>query len=176
MTDAERAELFKQISDDQDRTAKFIDGNTTSVIAVRGWAITIWLALLGVAFSSKLWELAALDVVVVFVFAVIDGYHLSLYTEVLLHAKKLEWVTYLRYVALTTSSVDPDAKADLDNALEVLKVGVYSNLRRFKPRDIWYAQPTIFIRYMYPFLAAAALASAILVAASTAAPTSTTGN
>jgi hypothetical protein len=176
VNEAERAELFKQITDDQDRTAKFIDGNTTSVIAIRGWAITIWLAVLGVAFSSKLWELAALDVVVIFVFAVIDGYHSSLYTEVLLHAKKLEWITYLHYVVLTTGSMDPDAQSDLDKALAVLKIGVYSNLRRFKPRDIWYAEPTVFIRYMYPFLAAAALASAILIAASSAAPTATTGN
>lgn len=176
MTGAERDLLFKQIADDQDRTSKFIDGNTTTVIAIRGWAITIWLAVLGVAFSSKLWELAALDVLVVVVFAVIDGYHSSLYTEVLMHAKKLEWVSYLRYVATAMGSLDPDAGNDLDRALQDLKIGVYSNLRRFKPQDIWYAQPTIFIRYMYPFLAAAALASAILITASNTAPTATTGN
>ncbi len=175
MTGAERDLLFKQIADDHDRTSKFIDGNTTTVIAIRGWAITIWLAVLGVAFSSKLWELAALDVLVVVMFAVIDGYHSSLYTEVLLHAKKLEWISYLRYVATTMGNLDPDAEKDLDRALQDLKIGVYSNLRRFKPRDIWYAQPTIFIRYMYPFLGAAAVAAAILIAAASA-PATSVGN
>jgi hypothetical protein len=175
MTGAERAQLFKQIADDQDRTSKFIDGNTTTTIAVRGWAITIWLAVLGVAFSSKLWELAALDVLVIAVFAIIDGYHLSLYTEALLHAKRLEWISYLRYVAITSGALDPDAQADLDKALELFKIGIYSNLRRFKLPDVWYAEPTVFVRYMYPFLALAAVAAAVFIVYSYA-PTIATGD
>jgi len=163
MNDSERAELLKLVDTDYERTAKFIDSTAGIGGAIRGWAITVWLAITGAAITARLWELSALGAIVILVFGVVDAYHAVLYDEALLHAKSLEQVTVLRYRAISSGADDPDAEPDLERALVSQKFGVYANLRRFKLRDFLHLNPWVFFYVLYPALAVIGIVGAIFI-------------
>src|SRR5437868_1929488 len=66
-------ELKRLIELEYERTSKFIDGVIATTATIRGWAVTIWLAVVGVAFDRSVWELGVLAAIVAAVFMVIDA-------------------------------------------------------------------------------------------------------
>ncbi len=164
MDDSSRREMLRLVELDYERTSKFIEGIVGTGATIRGWAITIWVALLGAAVDRKLWELAALGAVVILVFGLVDGYHASLYRAALDHAMRLERITRDYYAMIGRGTDDPDAELDLRAELESHRFGYYSNLRRFELRDLRNARPWVFFKFLYPFLAAVGAVSALLIA------------
>jgi hypothetical protein len=147
-----------------ERTAKFIDGVISTSVTVRGWAITIWLAVVGVALTSNAWELAILAALVVFVFAFIDAYHAWLYWEALRRANELERLAGAYYETLGRNAEDEDAEIDLRVRLESHRFGLYRNFKRFRLRDLRFARPPIFFRVFYPILILTAIGAAAWIA------------
>jgi hypothetical protein len=157
-------ELKRLVELEYDRTAKFVDGLISTQATVRGWAVTIWLAVLGVGFDRSVWELSALAAIVAVVFMIIDAYHAWLYGEALTLANELERIQGAAYDAVGRRATDPDADKDLRTRLESHRFGLYRNLKRFRPRDLLYARPRVFFYFFYPLLALVGVGAAVYIA------------
>jgi hypothetical protein len=169
-TPTERERLMPLIDLEYDRTAKFIDGVTATAATIRGWAVTVWLALLGVAFDHSVWELGALAAILAAVFLVMDGYHAWLYGEAMLRVTALERLEGANYDVLGRRAGDPDAEADLRIELEGHRFGLYRNFTRFRFRDLRYVRPYVFFRVFYPFLAVVGISTALYIHSESGAP------
>jgi len=167
MTRQPQDELIRLVELEYDRTAKFIDGVIATGATIRGWAVTIWLAVIGVAFDRSVWELGVLAVLVAAVFLVIDGDHAWLYGEAMARANELERLEASSYDAAGRRAGDPDAARDLRERLEAHRFGLYRNFKRFRFRDLWFVRPTVFFRVFYPFLALVGVAAAVFIALQT---------
>ena len=160
----DKEKLAKLIDVEYERTAKFIDGITGTTATIRGWAVTIWLAVIGVAFGQSTWELAGLAAVVAAVFFVIDGYHAWLYGEALSRANELERLNAAYYDSFGRSAGDKDAERDLRVRLQAHRFGLYRNFIRFRLRDLLFVRPWVFFRLFYPLLVLVGAGSAALIA------------
>lgn len=165
MTDSgDRKELVRLVELDYERTAEFINGVTTTTATIRGWAITIWLAILGIGLDQELWQMALLAAVSASVFLLLDGYHAWLYSEALAHAAKLERLSGRYFDALGRGADDEDVELDFRVALQAHRFGMYRNFRRFRPKDLLFVKPYVFFRFFYPFLIGTALLATLLLA------------
>jgi hypothetical protein len=72
------------------QTNDFVKGVIATCAAIRGSAITVWLALLGFAVQQDLAELGFLAAIVASVFYLVDGYHGWLYAEASKHGRVVE--------------------------------------------------------------------------------------
>lgn len=163
MTPQEKAELLRLVELDYDRTTKLVEATTGAGVAVRGWAVTIWLAVLAAAFDRRVWEIGVLGAVAVVAFGLADGYHMWLSGEALDHAKAVEKVTGRHYAAIARGSVLPGALRREEEALLAHEFGAYRTLKRFRLRDALYVRPPVFFRVIYPVMAGVSIASAIIV-------------
>ena len=164
MSGYDKEKLAGLVNVEYERTAKFIDGVTSTTATIRGWAVTIWLAVLGVAFSQSVWELAALAAAVALTFFVIDGYHAWLYGEALARANELERLSGAYYDSFGRLAGDVDAETDLRIRLETHVFGLYRNFKRFRAKDLWYVRPWVFFRLFYPLLVTIGVGAALLIA------------
>jgi hypothetical protein len=164
MTPADRRkELVRLVELDYERTATFINGVTSTAATIRGWAITIWLAVVGVALDRGLWQVALLAAAAASVFLLVDGYHAWLYGEALAHASALERLSGRYYDSLGRGSDDEELELDLRVDLESHRFGMYRTFRKFRLRDLLFAKPTVFFRGFYPLLIGVAVVVAILL-------------
>ncbi len=129
-------ELVRLVELDYERTAKFIEGVIGTSAAIRGLLVTAWLAVVTLAVNTSRWALAAVSLAVVIVFGLVDAYHSWLYHQALQHAIELESISRTYYAALARGGDDPDAEEDLEVHLQAHRLGVYSNLRRFRMKDL----------------------------------------
>jgi hypothetical protein len=157
VTDASQKELVRLVELDYERTATFINGVTATASTIRGWAVTIWLAIIGVSLNEGRWQLAILAAVVAATFLLIDAYHAWLYGEALDHAVALERLSGRYYESLGRGLDDEDVAVDLAVELQTHRFGVYRNLRQFTFRDILFVKPRVFFRVFYPVLVAVAV-------------------
>jgi hypothetical protein len=159
----DKNKLAEFIDVEYERTAKFIDGVTSTTATIRGWAVTIWLAVIGVAFSQTIWELAALAAAVALTFLVIDGYHAWLYGEAIARANELERLSGAHYDSFGRLAGDSEAETDLRVRLETHTFGLYRNFKRFGLKDLWYVRPWVFFRLFYPLLIAIGVGAAVFI-------------
>lgn len=164
MNDERIKELVRLIERDYDQTAEFIRSVTGTTSTTRGWAVTVWLALLGVGIDHSSVGLALLAAFILAPFGLLDAYHSWLYGQALRHARGLEKLTTAYYSAVELSKDDEDVGLDLEEALGAHKFGLYRNFRRFQIPEIKSARPQLVFRWFYPGLAAAAAVGAILIA------------
>ena len=157
-------ELVRLVELDYERTAEFINGVTTTMATIRGWAITIWLAILGIGLERSLWQVTLLAAASAGVFLLLDGYHAWLYGEALAHAAKLERLSGKYFDSLGRGAVDDDVELDFQVALESHRFGMYRNFRRFRFKDLRFVKPYVFFRAFYPFLVGVAILATILLA------------
>jgi hypothetical protein len=161
---ASEKERIRLVELDYDKTNEFIKGVVGTGAALRGSAITVWLALIGFAFQQNLPALAYLAAVVIVVFALVDGYHGWLYAQAATHLRAVEKVTSTYYNALSRGDDDPDAILDFRQELRFHRFGFFSNLRRtIRPWFLWDAHPKVVYRLVYPLLLVLAVAAAIAV-------------
>ncbi len=158
--DAQR-EMLRLVELEYERTSKFIEGTVGTVGTVRGWAVTVWLAALGVAFNQRLWELGLLGTAAILVFALVDGYYSTLYQQAMYRARDLEDITGKHYAELARGDDDPYVEDNAAIALTTHRYGMYSNLRAFRWRDLRRARPRIFFQAVYPFMGVAGLVVAL---------------
>ena len=163
MTNEGRKELIRLIELEYERTTQFINGVTATAATIRGWAVTIWLAILGVAFDRSVWALGILASLLGLAFLFLDAYHSVLYAEGALHADALERLSAGYYNAMGRDAGDPDRKLDLDANLEAHRFGLYRNLTLVRLRDLPKARPAIFFTVFYPFLVGVGLLSALVI-------------
>jgi hypothetical protein len=153
-------ELVRLLELDYERTASFISGVVGTSASLRGWAVTIWLAVIGLAIDRGEAAVAGLAALVAVAFFVVDGYHAWVYGQAVVHASELEQISALHYDALGRGLEDEDAQLDLQVGLESHRFGMYRNFRRFTVSDLLYVRPHVIFRVFYPLLALAALVSA----------------
>jgi predicted nucleotidyltransferase len=157
----EKTELLRLVELDYQRTADFVSGLMQRQATMRGLAVTVWAAILGIAFDRSLWELGVLTAVSVLVFLFLDSYYTVLYLDAREHGSNLEAITAAYY----KSVIRKDSTYIL-RPLHDYKFGLYGSLRPFHPRQLLASQirQRVMYRYFYPFLVLAALVATILIA------------
>jgi hypothetical protein len=159
MVDETEKERIRLAEVDLAQTNEFIKGVLATGAALRGSAITIWLALLGFAVQQRLAELGLLAAIVSLVFLIADGYHGWLYGEASKHARSIERLLSSYYDTLSRFKDDPEAMVRFRGRLRAHRHGLFLGFRtRFSPRQLWHARPALFYRVLYPFLITVALA------------------
>lgn len=176
MNTDERKEMLRLVELEYERTTKFIEGSVGITTSIRGWAITVWAALIGVSFTQRLWPLALLAAITILAFAVVDAYQSSLYEQALFRARSLERITAKHFNALARGGDNPRFVAEADAALASNKYGFYANLQAFRWRELFNVRYRIFL-LAYGTLALVAVICAVLIlvipAAAVSTPTAT---
>ena len=157
------AELVRLVERDYDQTAEFIRSVVGTTSATRGWGVTVWLAVLGLAIDHSSIGLALLAAFLLFPFGLLDAYHSWLYSEALKHARALEQLSASYYTAVESGSDDEDLLFDFEAILGSHRFGLYRNFQRFQWPEIRVARPQLVFRYFYPGLLIASLISALLI-------------
>jgi hypothetical protein len=156
-------ELNRLVELDYDRAAKFTEGITQREAAIRGLAVTLWTAVLGLAFNKTMWELAGLAALSSAVLMALDAYYSSLFTKVQAHASQLERISGLYYRA-QRQNLAGDASVDLELALTAYRFGHRRNIARTRLGDLLSVWDRMIFRLFYPFLIIAAVVAAVLIA------------
>lgn len=154
-------ELLRLVELEYERTTKFIEGSVGATTQVRGWAITVWAALVGLAFSTRVSSLALLAVVALIAFVFADAYYSALYQQGLRRAHELERITKQHFDALARGSDNPRVVSAANAALAANRYGLYSNLHSVRVRDLLAARPRVFM-WVYGALTIVALLSAVV--------------
>src|SRR5712691_1453382 len=160
---SERSELQRLVELEYDRTSKFIEGVASQGSTVRGWAVTVWVALFGVAFSQRLWPAALLALAAIVVFVLLDAYLTALYEQALSRARQLERIVGLQYSFLARGADDPSLEEQAFVALAAHKYGLYSGLRTVHFQDLMKMRKNMFLRIVYPTMGLLAIASSVVV-------------
>lgn len=165
MTDDELKSALHLLEVDYERTTKLIEGVVSTSASIRGWTITLTVALLGIAFERQSWPLGASAIVLILMLALVDGYHSWLYAEALRHVSYVEKTLSLYYASLASDG-DPDARMAFDVQLRVHRLGPFGNLTTFTFRGLRHARPRILLVTLYGALLVIAAAATVTVAQS----------
>jgi hypothetical protein len=163
MNDDRSKELVRLVERDYDQTSEFIRSVIGTTSTTRGWAVTVWLALLGVSIQQSNPALALLAGFILIPFGLLDAYHSWLYSEALDHARGLERLAASYYLALEKGEDDEDLVLDFEERLGAHSFGLYRNFKRFQLPEIRAARPRLVFAYFYPGLLGAALLAALLL-------------
>lgn len=164
MTDEKRrAELIRLLERDYDQTSEFIRSIVGTTSTTRGWAVTVWLGILGFAIQQNEAALALLGSFILAPFALLDAYHAWLYGQALRHARSIENLAAAYYRAVESGEDDETLWLDLDADLAAHRFGLYSQFRRFQLPEIASARPQLVFRYFYPGLFATGLLVSLLI-------------
>lgn len=150
---------------DYDRTNDFIQGVLSTINTLRGWAITLTVALVGFAFERNAWLLSLMASFVLLLFAYLDVYHSWLYSAAVRHAGDLENAigSYHRFLA----QADDDEMAILDFEADVKghTFGLLRVLRRPAFRGMVVgARPRSMLVVVYGALLAVSIGSTVVIA------------
>jgi hypothetical protein len=157
-------ELVRLLERDYDQTGEFIRSLVGTVATTRGWAVTVWLALLGVAIQEDSPALAVLAGFVLVPFGLLDAYHSWLYSQALRHARGLEQLSADYYRAVERGNEDEELELDFEAGMAAHRFGLYSHFRRFSLPELRAARPRLVFQWFYPGLVCAAILAAILIA------------
>jgi hypothetical protein len=157
-------ELVRLIERDYDQTSEFIHSIVSAISTMRGWSVTVWLALLGFSIEKNSASLALLAGLVLFPFALLDLYHSWLYGEALKHARALERLSAEYFSAVEIGEDDEDLMIDFEEKAATHRYGLFRNFRRFQLPEIRAARPELVFRYFYPGLLMGAFLAAGLIA------------
>jgi len=158
------AEKIRLVEADLAQTNEFVKGVLGTSAAIRGSAITIWLALLGFSIQQGIPTLALLAAVVSIALWIADGYHGWLYGEAFGHAQKIERMLANYYDDLSRRVDSQAAHIRFTAKLRAHRYGLYSGLQRgFTLKQLWNAsRPYIFYRGLYPAIIIIAAGIAVL--------------
>lgn len=159
-----KRELLRLLELDYERTNKFVEGVAATSITIRGWAITITLALVGVGFDRDLWQVSVLALVVALLFAVLDAYQSGLYSQGLAHSASIEATLAKYYASLARGNVDERAVEDFEVALESQSFGLSANLVRFQFVNLFKSKPRFGAGVLYLTLVLTACVAAVAIA------------
>jgi len=160
--DPELLEELRLVDADYDRTSKFVDALVAASSASRGWAIALWVALVGFGFDHRAWTLALVAAVAIAVFAVADSYYAALYKKALERAVNLEATTGKYFTYLVLGSHDSDMLTNLMTTLKTFAFGPLTHITTVTVKDRLKAIPGIFV-WTYLILEGLAIASAFFI-------------
>ncbi|GAA4363858.1 hypothetical protein [Nocardioides caricicola] len=161
----EDAERLRLVELDLEMTNEFIRGVIATSTAVRGIAVTVWLALLGVALQQQLASLAVLACVVAAIFWVLDAYYGWLYAEASVHARACETLMSAYYNAISRAKDDPGVVDRFRVTLRGEHFGLFRGFRSgFGINRWWNARPTILYRTLYISMLGLSTVVALLLA------------
>lgn len=163
-TNGRMAELVRLLERDYDQTGEFIRSMVGTISTTRGWAVTVWLALLGVAVQQQAPALAVLASVALVPFGLLDAYHSWLYSQALRHARELEQLSADYYRAVERGQDDEELLLDFETGAAAHRFGLYSHFRRFALPELRTARPRLVFQWFYPGLVCGAVGAAILIA------------
>ena len=167
MTDDDRKELIRIVELDYEQTTKLVEGVVGTSATIRGWGITIVVALMGLTFQTGLWQMAALAAVATVLIWLMDGYHSWIYAKILRHAQNIERVLGLYYVSLARGADDPDAHIDFEVALRAHRFGRFAEFRKFGLMTLMRdARPRVVLVVLYLTLLICSAVCGILVLSS----------
>ena len=154
-------DMLKLVELDYDQTSEFVRGVLSTASTIRGWAITIWLALAGFSVQQDQWILSALGLVVASTFYAMDAYHLSLYRQGLKHLQSLERLYADYYSALSRVEFDSEALDEFLIDLETHRFGFYRRLAPFSLKRSIVKGPRVFVA-LYAVLIAVSIGLAVV--------------
>ena len=157
-------ELVRLLENEYESTAKFIQGVISTSFTVRGWAVTAWGVLLGIAANRESWEFALFAFLVVVGLAALDAYHAWLYGVALSYVTTVERAISAHYKAVARGGDDPDAALDFEIDARTLNLGLYRHFPRLSFREVKRVRPKWFFTVFYPSLLVIALIVAVLTA------------
>jgi hypothetical protein len=164
MSDARTTELVRLIERESDQASEFIRSVVGTTSTMRGWSVTAWLAVLGVAIDKGSAGLALLAGFVVLPFALLDLYHSWLYSEALNHVRALEKVSAAYFSMVELGEDDEDLELDFEAKVGAFKFGLYRNFKKFQLSEVRRARPGLVFRLFYPGLIIGAFAIAAAIA------------
>ena len=163
-TNGRMAELVRLVERDYDQTGEFIRSLVGTISTTRGWAVTVWLALLGVAVQQDSPGLAVLASVALVPFGLLDAYYSWLYSQALRHGRELEQLSADYYRAVERGDDDEELLLDFETGMAAHRFGLYSHFRRFSLPELRAARPRLVFQWFYPGLVLAAMGAASLIA------------
>lgn len=156
-------ELVRVLEVDYEKTTKQIESIISSSFTIRGWAIALSSALIGLTFQAQHWEIAVLAIAVTLLLAFVDGYHSWLYAKVLQHANNIETVMRYYYAYLSRGDVDNQARIDFLGKILAHRFGRFTEIRKgFTFSNLREARPRYVIITLYGTLLACATVSGVL--------------
>lgn len=161
--DTRVTELVRLVERDYDQTTQFIRSLVGTISVTRGWAVTAWLAVVGVGVQQKNAAIAVLGTFVLFPFGLVDAYYSWLYGQALRHARELENLSAEYYTAIEQGEDDAELLLDFEANLGAHRFGLYSHFRRFSLPEIRSVRPVLVFRVFYPCLFAAGVVAAVLI-------------
>lgn len=162
--DSADAERIRLIELDLSITNEFVRGVIGTGTAVRGVAVTVWLALLGVALQQHQAAIAALAFAVSVIFWIVDGYYGWLYKEATIHARVCETILAEYYNAISRAVDDPTVADRFQARLRSEHFGLFRGFRAgYGPKQWWQARPALLYRVVYMGLLAVSAAVALLL-------------
>lgn len=164
MPEGDERERIRLVELDYEKTNEFIKGVVGTGAALRGSAVTLWIALLGFAFQQNVAWLAVLAALVAVVFLIVDGYHGWLYGEAAKHLRSSERMLSTYYGVLSRGEDSEEQVHEFRRDLRAYRFGLYSHLpARPKPSFLRAARPLVVYRLVYPFLVVIAVAAAVAI-------------
>jgi hypothetical protein len=159
------AEPVRLIEREYDSANKVLQSIVGTSFTIRGWAVTAWAALLGVAANNSSWPYALFALLAVVGFAFVDSYHSWLYGAGLKYLLNVESLLAMYYEALVRAKSDPDVVTDVEAEMRTFKPGFFSYMPHFEWRQIGDVRPRLFLFVFYPALIAIALTVLAVTAA-----------
>lgn len=173
--DAISGELLEIIQRDHEAAGRLAGGASASVDRTRTFGLTLVAAIVGFSLTSHTWELSAAGVLLGAAIAVVDGFYSWQYERSVEHIRRIEAIEALRFKALQpprrgARSDSPSGVRHgdagrppirLESKVRGFKPGVYSELKKFRIRELRYLQPFPVFRGLYPAVIVASLLAGI---------------
>jgi hypothetical protein len=152
------------IEREYDSANKVLQSIVGTSFTIRGWAVTTWAALLGVAANKSSWPFALFALLAVIGFGFVDSYHSWLYGAGLRYILSVEALLAKYYEALVRKGSDPDVVTDVETEMRAFKPGLFSYIPHFDWRQLGHVRPRLFIFVFYPALISIALTVLVVTA------------
>lgn len=135
-----------------------------AVVASRSIGFTLIAALLGVGLSQRSWVIVLLAAVAGVAAFIIDGYYSWRLTQRELYLRGLEKALAASYAAIQRAPNNKRELNKLATALEGVRIGANSQIRRFDWSDAWFNEPVMLFKGLYPVLTIAAVVATAVFA------------
>jgi hypothetical protein len=145
-------EMLRLVELDYQRTTEFISGVVGTTATLRGWGVTLWVAVVGVAVDHSAPGLALVGSLIAVVFFILDGYHAWLYGTAQEHAASLERISSAYYNSLGRGKGEEYSALRLQTELQSHRFGLYQNLGKFRWKSWGRVRPKVVFIVFYPLL------------------------
>ena len=163
LTQGVRDEMLRLAQLDYERTSNFIDAQVQMSSTIRGWAVTVWVAVVGFSLDRHNSTLALIAAVSVVVLGLVDAYYWALYVQARDHGENLEQITSMYKRFLSRGSDSARAEIEFDAKIVAYSFGLLQSLHPVDPKHLLLAFRRPIYIALYVVLPALAILVAILI-------------